>query len=227
MNLVRTLLLISIFQIFRVVPLTAQESMLENFSYLYMEKLVAIAKENYPKNKVFDQRVNVASNNISIAKASWLDHVSFSYVSRSNIYAMDGLNAAVLNGYFFSVSVSPGMVVKRPFNVKNAKEDLKTANAERDEYTLQLEAEVKRRYTNYLQAQNSLKLVSKRLSETDASFNYLKTRYERSEIGFKEYNDASTILIGAQEEKIAAEANYMTAKFALEELLTIKLEEIK
>ncbi len=227
MNFGRIIFLLTVLLITQFPRLAAQESMLENFSYLYMEKLVAIAKEKYPKNKTFEQRVNVASNNVNIAKASWLDHFSFSYVSRSNIYAMDGLNAAVLNGYFFSVSVSPGMLLKRPFNIKNAKEDLKTANADRDEYAIQLETEVKRRYITYLQALNSLKLLSARLAETEASFAYLKTRYERSEISFKEYNDASIMLTSSQEGKIGAEANYMTSKFALEELLTIKLEDIK
>lgn len=206
----------------------AQESMLTDFSYLYMEKLVAIAKENYPKSVTFENRMNIAKNNVNIARASWLDPFNFVYVNRSNIYAVDGVNPSILSGYFFNITLSPvSLLVKRPFQIKNAKEELSSAIADRDEYSLLLETEVKKRYIAYLQSHNNLKLISKRLVDAEANYTYLKTRYERSEISFREFNDASIMYTTTQESKIGAEANYFASKFALEELLTIKLEDIK
>ncbi len=46
-----------------------QETMLNDFSYLYLEKLVAVAKENYPKVKAMDNKINIAKNNLSSEKA--------------------------------------------------------------------------------------------------------------------------------------------------------------
>ncbi len=207
--------------------LKAQESILSDLSYLYMEKLVATAKENYPKNKNFDSRIKVAENNISLTKTSWLDPFNASYVYRSNTNAVDIISTSILSGYLFSVSFSPSSLLKKPYEVKNAKEELKIAETERDEYTIQLEAEVKRRYVSYLQSLNLLKLTSKKVVDTEASFMHLKSRYERSEISFEDYNSASLALTNSQESRIAAEASYATAKLSLEELLTKKLEEIK
>ena len=206
----------------------AQDDMLSDFSYLYMEKLIAVAKEKYPKSKTFDHSVEIAGNNVSIAKASWLDPFSFSYSNRSNLNTNDVINPIVLSGYFMTFSLSPiSLLVKTPYQVKNAKEELRTAKAQRDEYAIQLESEVKRRYIIYIQAKNALKLISKRMVDTESSYNYMKTRYERSEITFAEFNDVSTTFNATQEAKISAQANFMTAKFSLEELLTVKLEDIK
>ncbi|MFD1630601.1 TolC family protein [Pseudopedobacter beijingensis] len=205
----------------------AQESMISDFSYLYMEKLIAIAKENYPRNKVFENKLDIAGNNLSIAKASWLDPFSFNYVNRTNIYAIDGVNSNMLSGYFLNIAFSPSSLAQKPYHVKNARSEIKTVTAERDEYALQLETEVKRRYVFYLQYLNTLKLANNRLIDAEATFTIMKTKYERNEISFKEFNDASTYLTSVKESKISAEANMFSAKFQLEELLTVKLEDIK
>ncbi|ADY51607.1 hypothetical protein Pedsa_1036 [Pseudopedobacter saltans DSM 12145] len=208
--------------------LKAQDNILGDFSYLYMEKLIAVAKENYPKNKVFESRINVANNNLSIAKASWFDPLSFNYVNRTNIYNIDGVNSSILSGYFLNVNFSPASIlVKKPFQVKNARSEIVAATAERDEYALQLETEVKTRYTIYVQNLQTLKLVSQRVVDAESTFTNMKAKYERSEISFREFNDVSTYLTSVKESKVAAEANLLTSKFQLEELLTVKLEDIK
>lgn len=228
----RFLSIIIVFSLQSFRHVSAQDSMLSNFSYLYMEKLIAVAKENYPRNVVFDKKVNIAKNNVSIAKTSWLDPISFSYMNRSNIFDYDvqGVNSnhLILRGYFFNINFSPSsMFVRKPFDVKNAKEEVIISTSERDEYALKLEAEVKQRYIFYLQHLNALKLTSNRLIDAEATYTNMKTRYERSEIPFKDFNDASIYLTSVQESKISAEANMLTAKFQLEELLTVKLEDIK
>lgn len=223
--IVKSLIFLSILQLKN--PLKAQESILSDISYLYMEKLVAVAKENYPKNKSLESRIKIAENNISMAKTSWLEPFNASYVYRSNTNAVDIISTSILSGYLVSVTFSPSSLFKKPFEVKNSKEELKIIKTEKDEYAIQLETEVKKRYITYLQSYNTLKLITKRMLDTEASFLHLKSRYERSEISFEDYNGASLALTSSQEAKINAEASYITAKLTLEELLTKKLEEIK
>ena len=55
----------------------------------------------------------------------------------------------------------------------------------------------------------------------------VKIRYEKSEVTFSEYNEALLSLSSNNLAKVQAEASWLTAKAALEELLTIKLEEVK
>ena len=57
-----------------------QVSLLEDISYVYIEKLIAVAKENYPRVKTHDSRIAIADAAVTIAKLSWLSPLSISYV---------------------------------------------------------------------------------------------------------------------------------------------------
>lgn len=205
----------------------AQESIMSEYSPLYVQKLIAVAKENYPKSKAYDHQVKIAKHNLSGEKASWLDPFSFSYLLRSDNNALDIVNPQLLTGYQFGVSISPGTLLRKPFTIKAAKEEVRIAQLEQNEYELQLESEVTRRYMYYLQSLNTLKLQNKIVVDAESSFADRRTRYQRSEITLQDYNTASTALSNAQMSRVQAEANMITAKASLEELLVRKLEEIK
>lgn len=206
---------------------SAQESILSEYSPLYLQKLTAVAKENFPKSKAYEHQVNVARYNLSGEKTSWLDPFSFSYLLRSGDNTVDIVNPQLLTGYQFGVSINPGALLKKPSTIKAAKEEVKIAQLAQSEYSLQLEAEVTRRYMYYLQSLSALRLHNKIVIDAESSFKDRKTKYERSEITFQEYNSASTALSSAHLSRIEAEANMVTAKASLEELLVRKLEEIK
>src|SRR5690606_32241264 len=128
------------------------ENILSELSYLYMEKLIATAKENYPKYKSYSNKLIQAKNNLSQQKSSWLDPVSFSYFFRSNNNTVDLETAGILlSGYQIGISINPGSILKRPSMIRNAREDVKISELDKKEYELQLETEVKRRYILYLQ----------------------------------------------------------------------------
>lgn len=208
----------------------AQESLLTDVSYLYLEKLIASAKENYPKLKTFNSQVAAAKNDLSTAKAGWLNPFSFQYVTRSNQASSNLVNlttADFLNGYQFGVSVNPGELLARPSQVKKAKELVKIAEFNQEEYNLQLEAEVRKRYFVYLQAKASLSSYVKTLMDVESTLKILKIKYQKSEIPLEEYNSASLTFNQTNIAKIQSESNYLVAKADLEELTVRKLEEIK
>lgn len=218
---------VSIILIFSLAIVTkAQESILSEVSYFYMEKLIAAARENNPRNKVFSSQISVAKSNLAQQKTSWLDPFSFSYIYRSNT-TLDIVTADLLRGYQLSVSVNPGVYLKKPFMVKAAKDQVEIARAEKSEYDNQLEAEVKQRYLTYLQHLNVLKLRTRIVLDNEGIFKTVSAKYERNELNFESYNQASISLNSAYEAKITAEASLAIAKAALEELTVKKLEEIK
>lgn len=221
----------AVFILFNVLILTnislAQETMMNDFSYLYLEKLVAVAKENYPRAKAFNNRINIAKSNISAQTLSWLEPFSFSYYFRENNNAIDIVNPALLTGYQFGVSFNPGSLFRKPFAVKTAKEELKITKLEQQEYELQLETEVKTRYLQYLQNLNNLRLQSKVTIDAESMYKNIKSRYEKGEVPLADYNNVSVSLNAAYQAKIAAEAALITSKVSLEQLLVKKLEEIK
>lgn len=84
MNYKRTTLslLILLLMVVDLKHVNAQESILSEVSYLYMEKLVAEAKANYPRIKNLNSQVNIAKSELASAKISWMDPFSFQYVAR-------------------------------------------------------------------------------------------------------------------------------------------------
>lgn len=208
----------------------AQENLLSDVSYLYLEKLIASAKENYPRLKSFSSQVNAAKQDLTGAKTSWLDPFSFQYVSRSNqvnTNSVDISTADILTGYQFGVSINPGTLLAKPSQIKKARELVKVAESNLAEYNLQLEAEVKTRYFTYLQYKASLATTANSYLDAESNLKSIKLKYQKSETTLDEYNTASIAFNSASLAKIQAEASYLVAKASLEELTVKKLEEIK
>jgi len=209
----------------------AQESILTEVSYLYMEKLVAAAKANYPRVNILSNQVNIAKSDLSGTKLSWFEPFSFQYVARSNQGTantiVDVQTADLLTGYQFGISINPGSLLTKPSQIKKAKEQVKIAQFTENEYYLQLEAQVKTRYITLLQYQKSLAPVNDMLVSAQGNFESAKLKYQKAEITFADYNAASNALNDALQAKLQMEANYLNAKISLEELTVKKLEEIK
>ena len=233
MNKKSTLLLVFtcfIYVIFPSQKVVAQESILGEVSSLYLEKLVATAKANYPRVRSLSSEVNMAKSDLSAAKISWLDPFSFQYVTRSNnanVNSVDLTTADLLTGYQVGVNFNPGILFAKPAVIKRAKEQIKMAQANADEYLVQLEALVRTRYFLYLQYQKSLVPVNNAYLDAESNVKAIKVKYQRGEASFLDYNSASITFNENFQTKLQTEANYLNAKVALEELTVVKLEYIK
>jgi len=210
---------------------SAQETnLLSDFSALYLEKLIAAAKENYPRLKNFNSQVSAAKYDLSTIKSSWLEPFSFQYVTRSNQTNTNSVNlttADILSGYQFGIAINAGSLLSRPSQVKKAKELVKIAEFSLAEYNLQLEAEVKTRYFLYLQNKTALSSTVNAFLDAENNFKNARIKYEKSEITLEQYNTASIAYNQANLAKIQTEANFLISKATLEELTVRKLEEIK
>lgn len=204
--------------------------MLQDISYLYLEKLIATAKTNYPRLKALTSEIEVAKKDLNATRTSWLDPFSFQYVTRSNqpnTNLVDVTTADVLTGYQFGISVNPGTLLSKPSLIRKAKEQVNIARYNRDEYYLTLEAEVRKRYFIYLQHKNSLTVVNRSYIDSESNLSAAKIAYQRAEMKLTEYNELSIAYNQALQNKLQAEANYLLAKASLEELTVEKLEQIK
>lgn len=204
----------------------SQETMMTDISYVFLEKLIATAKENYPRMNSFEGRIKVAKTTVGQEQLSWLDAFSFSYVYNPN-NTLDLVNPSFFNGYQAAFNFNLSALLQKSGNVKQAKESVKLAQYDLDEYHLTLESEVKRRYFTYVQALSSLRLQTKLSSDALNVSNDVKSKYEKSEVTFEQYTLSQMSYSGALQAKIAAESNFLIAKASLEELLTKKIEEIQ
>jgi outer membrane protein TolC len=208
----------------------AQESMMSEISYPYLEKLIATAKANYPQVKIRRQQVTIAENNYKQAKETWWDAFSLSYVySPQTTFAVaaGGGLTSFISGYQFSVSYNLGNLLGKRYSIRNAKESLTVSQLEQDSYNLNIELEVKKRYFTYLQQMAVMKLRTKASHDAESIFNQVKHQFENANETIDNYNRASLAHSENTQIKLDAETNFLIAKSSLEEILGQKLEDIK
>lgn len=207
-----------------------RQTILPEISYLYLQKLVASAKENYPRLKGLNSEIEQAKNDLSIAKISWLEPFNFQYVARSNeanTNLVTVTTADVLTGYQFGVTFNPSSLFTKPATVKKARQQIAIAQYNKEEYDLTLEAMVKSRYFTYIQAEKSLIPLNNAFLDAESNFKLSKIAFQKAEIKIDAYNAASMMYNQAYTSKLQAETAFLISKAALEELTVKKLEEIK
>lgn len=204
----------------------AQQSMFQDLSYPYLEKLIATAKKNYPQEKILDHQINIARSSFHQASFSWLDAFSGSYIYAPQS-AVSATNPIIFKGYQLVATVSLGSLFEKPYTIHNARETLKIAEQTKAQYDLTIEAQVKRYYFAYLEAQADLRSRVNAVQDATTAVNQLKHTFEKGETSFDVYNQALNNLYNQNAFRLQAELNVFTAKTNLEELLGTKLESVK
>lgn len=213
----------------------AQDSIISDISYPYLEKLIAAAKKNYPKVIALQDRMELAKIAVSKAGLSWFDFFTFSYIYQPNNtlnYTVPSTTYATTNRFLFNgiqlgLSLNFGSLLLKPSNIKIAKTEVKIAGEEQSEYLITLTADVKRRYFTYLLQQNLVKIQTQAYQDMQTSLKQTKYKFQKSELSFEVYNAALLSASVRTEQKLQAEANYFIAKSELEAIVGAKLEDIK
>lgn len=219
-----SLLILAFF--FQIGQSRAQASLMDDISYVYLEKLIATAKENYPRLNTNRSRMAIAKSNLISQQSNWLDGLSFSYVYKPN-NTLDIINPTFFNGYQVAISFSVTELFQKSANVKQARETVKLTQFETDEYNLTLEKQVKTLYFDYLLKKKLIMEQNKQYVDAQNMNTIVNARYLKGETTFAEYTQAQMALSVALQSKWAAEAAWQTAIASLEELTVKKLEEIK
>lgn len=206
--------------------LYGQETFISSIDYPYLEKLITTAKNNYPQVKLRQSQVNIAQSTYTQSKVLWLDAFTASYIySPQN--SLNVITPTIFNGYQLSISVNIGTLLSKPFTIRNAKESYKIAQYQQSEYLLSIEAQVKRLYFSYLSAQAELRLRSGAVIDGETAVKQLKYSFQKGEVTFQVYNESLTSLYQQGGFKVQAELATLNAKTNLEEILGVKLEEVK
>ena len=204
----------------------AQETIFKDLSYPYLEKLIATAKQNYPEVRARQAQVNIAQSTFHQSQFGWLDSFTASYIYSPQT-VVNSLQPYVFKGYQLVGSVSIGSLFERPYTIHNAKENLKLAEAQQAEYLLALEAQVKRFYFAYIEAQADLRSRVNAVLDATTAVNQLKHTFDKGEITFQVYNEALVNLYSQNSYRVQGELAVFNAKTNLEELIGTKLETIK
>jgi len=212
--------------VFFCTTVSAQETMMQDVSQTYLQKLVDTAKKYYPRMRLQQKRVENAEADLKKAKLGWLDAASFSYLySPNNTTTL--VNPSFLNGYQVGLVLNVGTLLQKPYNIKHAKGDLAITKAEQDEYNLNITAMVKQRYYLYVQSKILLQIKMQAIMEVEGTVQQVKYRFEKGEESLENYNKYMMTYDDRLQAKIEAEASMLIAKSNLEELLGINLEQVQ
>lgn len=204
----------------------AQQTIIPDISYLFLEKLIATAKQNYPKVKQLEISKEIAEMNIKREKLNWLDPLGLSYISNPN-KTLNFINPQLYSGYQFGITINIGNFAQKPLNVMKSKADSRFTQELAKEYGLALETEVKTRYFTYIAQLNNVKLFTKTLQDSEGLLNDLRVRYQRGEVTFDVFSQGLISFSNISKSKIDSEAAFLIAKATIEELTITKIEDIK
>lgn len=208
--------------------INAQESFIGNINYPLLEKYVELAKQNYPKRKMYKASELSAKAKIGVARATYLDAFTASYYYRpNNSTTIDINNPFTVNGFQLGIFLNMGILFRTPAFVKQAKEEYNEKVYQAKEYDILLESEVKQTYFSYLHLLNELKVKSTALSDNKAASDGLKYKFEKGEVSLDDYMKSKSLTSYTNSEKLLAELNLLKAKDYLEALIGEKLENIK
>lgn len=198
----------------------------DELSFELLDKLIATARTHYPRGRAYESRVEIAEKGVKKARLSYFDILSFSYLfSPSNQAA--ALNPNLLTGYQFGFFANVGSLLQKPTVIRQARDELKVIQREKEVYELTLEADVKRRYFEYVKAKALYRVVAQSVLDAQGVAEDVKYRFEKGEVTFETYNQALLDKTNRLQTKISYAGDVLIAKSSLEELLGKKLEEIQ
>lgn len=206
----------------------AQRSMMDEVSAPYLDKLILTAKTYNPRHKIYAKRVGIAQNNLNKIRLSWLDGLGIYY-----LYLPPSNTAGVINpitnrsGFQLGFSFNIGSLLEKPAQINAAKADREIASLEKQEYDYAIEATVKERYYKYIMALTLLKQRTQLTLDGQTLLNAVRTKFEKGEESFENYNRALVFYNQQIQDKINTEGDLLVTKASLEELLTKKLDDIK
>jgi len=229
MNKVKLLFVLAVIIAAQTRVQAQQSSIVPDISVMYLDKLIQIAKTNYPAVRANEAKIVSARAAIGKAGVSYLDAftVSYIYQPQTSTVINGQTVSSQFNGFQAGVFFNLGTFLEKPFAVRQAKQDLEVAQDTRDEYMLTLTNNVKKRYYTYVQFVAFLKLQTQAATEAENVANDVKHRFQKGEETYANYSKAQFDVTTAYSAKIQAETNALIAKADLEELLGEKLEDIK
>lgn len=194
----------------------------------FEERLVQLAWNNHPSNMIKLKNISIAKQEVKISKSRWLDDI---YASGNlNEYTINPSPVGVPNNFFprynFGIRVSLGTFVITPMNVRASKLRMENAELEVDEKKLLVREQVLSALEKVKQFYKFLKLREQVTEDLLMMYKDAEKKFSIGEVDIEKYR-ASVQSYYAQAEKVAeAEANFNSAKIALEGMLGVSLNDI-
>jgi len=204
----------------------AQESLTKDVDYAYLDKLIAYSQANYPRIKMYEERIRVGEAGVRKAKLSYFDIFNFSYLYSPNNNTAT-ISPTVLSGYQLGFFANIGAILQKPSLIKQAKAEVAVFQRDKETFDLNMIAEIKKRYFTLIQKRAVFTVRSNAMLDVESMVANIKDRFEMGQETLEKYNQVLVMQTDHYQNLLNAESEVLIAKSMLEELLGQKLEDIK
>jgi outer membrane protein TolC len=196
----------------------------------FAEKLVQLAWKNNPTNEMYRREVDVANYEVKKSSAQWGEIVSvqtnlneFVLNPGADIYS----RALFFPKYNLRGSISLGMLFTIPYTVKQNKERVLIAQSQVNSQKLLVRNNVLKAYNEYLMREQMFKIQSQLSLDSETSRKLLEQKFRNGEITFDVYSQSLNSFSATSLAQLQAERDYKNAKLDLEQLIGMKLEDVR
>ena len=194
----------------------------------FLEKLVYIAWQNYPDNMGYRYLVESAEEDLFQRKWSWLDNLNLTYQYNPQPTSnADPNDNSSLPRFGIGISINIGSIFKTPSKIKQGQYELERAKLQVTQQKLYIRSEVTKRYAYYVGNINLMKIRTQAENDAQTTLTLVKYKYETGQVNLEEYDKALRTYTDNLERQAVAEMDVQFNKANLEQLVGIKLEEIK
>jgi outer membrane protein TolC len=196
----------------------------------FAEKLVQLAWKNHPDNEIARRDVNVAAYDVRKSSAEWADIIHFQ--GNVNEFVLNPGSDVYSRALFFPkynlrAEVSLGMFFSIPYNVKQNKERLLIAQSHVNAKKLDVRNKVLRAYNEYVMREKMYKIQSQLALDNETSHKLVEQKFKNGEITFETYSTSLSMMSEVTLAQLESEKEYKNAKLDLEQLIGMRLEDVR
>lgn len=226
-NSMRVTFFLIVFVLTGSLRLKAQESILKDLDNTILNKYINLAIQNYPRMSTYLAGEEKAKSLTTVSKLSFFDAISPMYFKRFGNQGTATGQVYYPDGVQLGIGMNLGSLFSKPALIKAANADYKSAKAQKQEYIITLTSEVKNRYYDLLLTKKQLELNNISFQNAKSVLADAKSKYQTGQITIDQYTIAKSAADQSEAGTLVAEVNYLKAKNALEDLIGVKLENVK
>lgn len=196
----------------------------------FEERLVQLAWRNHPSNEAVRREVNVASYDVKLSNASWLENIRIT--GNMNEFTINKAadpfgRAAFFPKYNIGASISLGTFLTTPYTIKKSREILVISQANVNTQKLAVRNTVLKLYNEFQMRERIYKLHSQALLDNETSHKLAEQRFRRGEITFETYSLSLGSYNDVMVAQLQSERDYKNAKLDLEQWIGMRLEDVR
>jgi outer membrane protein TolC len=200
-----------------------------NSDSVVQERLVLLALSG-PVYDVTGHQINVAENNLTKAKRSWLNLLSFSF-DYNNLDLPQKASTAAQNNYvypkyFFGVTIPIGLFFTMGPDVKTGRENVAIQRDNQLQMARTIRADVLAKYVQYKAYSNQIALQSNVVDDEEALRKQTEKKFQDGGISIEQYNLANKIYGEDMTKKLNLQLQQDLLRIDIEKMIGISLESV-